>query len=102
MKIDVDEKYVMQITMMLKMYLPAGVRVFVCGARAKGAAKLDSDLNLAVDYSGKALDPSLLSKLSSAFEDSEIPFWVEIVDLNTISEGFLNNIKGDLVELGVV
>jgi predicted nucleotidyltransferase len=79
----------------------AGVTVYVFGSRATGRAVKYSDLDLAVDYSGAELPFEIYTKLKNAFENSLLPYKVDIVDLNTISEEFKNNIKNDLVKLKI-
>ena len=73
--------------------------VYVFGSRANGNAGKYSDLDLAVDYLGQKLPFEIYTSLVNAFEGSLLPYKVDIVDLNEISEQFKNNIKKDLVKL---
>ncbi len=71
----------------LRQHLPAGVRVWVFGSRASWMTKDSSDLDLALD--GKTAIPlSRLSALEAAFEDSDLPYAVDIVDLKRVSDRF--------------
>ena len=61
------------------------VKVF--GSRAKGTAKSYSDLDLVVVGAAKLPTPVLYG-LRDAFEESELPFRVEIVDWNRLTPEF--------------
>ena len=61
------------------------VRAF--GSRVSGTAKSYSDLDLAVVSSGK-LDDDILRHLKEAFEESDLPFRVDVLDWHDISPEF--------------
>lgn len=67
------------------------------GSRAKGRARKYSDIDLAVDSA--ELTDKIKSDLEIYFEDSTIPYEIDIVDLKKISEKFKNIISDDLTEL---
>lgn len=70
------------------------VRAF--GSRTKGMAKPYSDLDLMV--MGKAkLERSRLNRLEEAFEESTLPFRVEVMDGWTLSVPFREAIAGEAV-----
>jgi predicted nucleotidyltransferase len=68
--------------------LPQGVHIWVFGSRAQGTAKKASDLDLAVD-AGRPLMPSEVTALADAFEESDLPYTVDVVDMQTVNERFL-------------
>ena len=71
------------------------VTPYVFGSRAKNTAKPLSDLDLCLkDNYGK----SVVRKLQDAFEESDLPFKVDVVVWAELSEGFKNHIEGDLVK----
>ncbi|MCL2484771.1 MAG: restriction endonuclease subunit S [Endomicrobia bacterium] len=72
-------------------------RVYTFGSRAKWTAKDTADIDLALDV--KNIPQKLIRNLTDAFEESNIPYKVDIVDLNAIDDSFRNNIKNDLVEI---
>jgi uncharacterized protein len=72
--------------------------VFVFGSRVKGTKKRFADLDLAFDL-GRPLTRAEQLHLSEGFEDSDLSYKVDIVDLQTISANFANLIRPDLVEL---
>lgn len=98
-RIDIQSKYFDLIKHILKMELGTtlGIKVFVFGSRAKGNAWEFSDLDLAIQGEGK--NSQLICNLHNRFEESPLPFEVDIIDLNNISEEFYEAIKNDLVEI---
>ena len=57
------------------------------GSRVDGKPKDYSDLDLALAGPAK-LDVAKLASLKEAFEDSDLPFRVDVLDWNSISEEF--------------
>jgi predicted nucleotidyltransferase len=71
----------------LAKHLPAGVRVRVFGSRARGAAKPWSDLDLALTGDGP-LSLAVLAELAEAFDESALPWKVDLVDRASVGEEF--------------
>ena len=67
--------------------LPAGVKVWVFGSRANWTTKDSSDLDLALEGEGR-LSHTVLGALKDAFEDSSLPYTVDVVDFNRIGDAF--------------
>ena len=84
--IDVTPKHLEIILGILSTYLP-GCEVRAFGSRCNGAAKCSSDLDLALVEREK-LDWRLLEELREAFQESELPFRVDLLDWNAISDEF--------------
>lgn len=61
------------------------VRAF--GSRVTGTAKKHSDLDLAI-VAKEPLKSHLLSLLQSDFEESDLPFRVDVLDWGTINDRF--------------
>lgn len=82
-----------------------GIPVYVFGSRARGTAKIHSDLDLVLKGDQRQSD-SLIADLREAFDESRLPFTVELVDWNRISHDFQAVIReqmvawNDPVELG--
>lgn len=72
--------------------------VFAFGSRARGDHKKYSDLDICLKGTSK-VDPSIISNIKNNFQESTLPYTVDIVDWNDISEKFQNNIRSDLVNL---
>ena len=67
--------------------LPPEAEVWVFGSRAGGLVKRSSDLDLAID-AGRRLTDRELGTLQQEFEDSDLPFEVDVLDWQAISESF--------------
>ena len=61
--------------------------IIVFGSRIHGTAKPWSDLDLAIKAKS-ALDWKLLEDIKEAFQESELPFRVDVLDWNDITEMF--------------
>jgi len=84
--IDIRDDHLEIIKAILKRHVPdAEVRVF--GSRVTGTAKDHSDLDLAVVSDGP-LDFRTKALLEEAFEESDLPFRVDVVDSAAVSENF--------------
>ena len=68
-------------------HLPPEAQVWVFGSRATGRAWRYSDLDLAVDARCR-LTPDETGALSDAFDESDLPFRVDIVDWQSIGDAF--------------
>jgi uncharacterized protein len=82
----------------LARHLPAGVEVAVFGSRAGGRVKPASDLDLALQGDGP-LPLALLAELAEAFDESALPWTVDLVDLAGVSAAFAQIIRESAVAL---
>ncbi len=64
-----------------------GVEARAFGSRVSGSPKDYSDLDLALVGAAK-LESSVIANLREAFEESDIPFRVDILDWHAISKEF--------------
>jgi uncharacterized protein len=62
-------------------------RVFAFGSRVSGLAKRGSDLDLALDL-GRPLTRAERHSLADQFEACDLPYTVDVIDLQTISPSF--------------
>ncbi len=66
--------------------------VYLFGSRAKGNYRPGSDIDLAIMNEG--VSAKKLAKLKSDFEDSNLPYNVDLVDFNQLeNRGFIDHIK---------
>lgn len=80
----------------LAQHVPPNVAVFVFGSRAHGRnLKPFSDLDLCL-RSGAPLPPDLVSRLLTAFIDSDLPIRVDVADWDSLSPDFQGLIAPDL------
>ena len=75
-----------------------GAKVAVFGSRATGRARPFSDLDLLL------LEPPRLSwtqsaALSDAFEASDLPFCVDVLEAEGLAEGMAQRVRGEATDL---
>ncbi len=72
-------------------------KVVIFGSRAKGTYKYGSDIDLAVINEG--VPETIISKINSAFEDSSLPYYVDLVNYSTLTHWEL---KDHIKRVGVL
>lgn len=82
----------------LRSVLPPKAVVWVFGSRAKRTARAFSDLDLVVD-AGRPLTHGETTQLSIQFEESSLPYTVDVVDWRAVSASFREAIEQDRVLL---
>jgi len=82
----------------LRQHLPDNAQIWIFGSRATGKAHPRSDLDLAIDC-GQKLSTKIESTLHFAFEDSNLPMTVDLVDMQSISGWFRQEVERDRVRL---
>jgi len=93
--IDVGPEELRLIENLLRTHVPAAeVRAF--GSRIKGTAAVHSDLDLAI-LAPSPLPLSTLGDLTEAFQESNLPFSVDLVDWQTITPSFRQFIEQQFV-----
>ena len=70
----------------LKKYIP-GYAVWLFGSRATHHTKPHSDIDLAI-ITDKPIDLSVMSELTLALSESDLPYKVDLVDWSTIDDSF--------------
>ena len=81
----------------LQRFLPVNTQVWVFGSRATGSVKKFSDLDLLLDQHGVPLPTTILLALKEAFDESPLPYKVDLVDWNTIADSFKECIQDSRV-----
>ncbi len=74
------------------------IAVLLFGSYAKGNAKKDSDIDLAIKGSAP-LDLSFWSQLEEEFRNSDIPQKIDLVDYHRVSPSFQRVIDRDGIRL---
>lgn len=87
-----EPEVLFEIQKILKAHLPKDAAVWVFGSRATGKIKRFSDVDIAIDLNHK-LSSALLADLTEAFDASDIPYKVDIVDWHNISNAFKERIE---------
>ncbi len=92
--IKMDKQHKELVLTILKKNIPANTLVWVFGSRANRKPKLFSDLDLALD-AGSPLPYSTLIDLKHDFDESELPYKVDLVDWHSIDKSFQEIIDND-------
>ncbi len=98
-KLDIKPEYLTIIKTILRQHLPLNAKVSVFGSRVTGKARKYSDLDLVINISGENVPVQTLSVLATEFEESDLPFKVDVVDWNKLSAEFQEIIADDIIEL---
>ena len=85
--IDIRPDHLEIVREILREHLPPDVKVWVFGSRANWTTKDSSDLDLALEGPG-AIDRKVKGSLMDAFEDSDLSYTVDIVDMSQVSDRF--------------
>ena len=80
--------------------LPNNARVFVFGSRAKNTTKRSSDLDIAIDL-GRSLTRSEALELADQFEESDLSYRVDIVDLCSVTDVFKSIVTNQMIPLNL-
>ncbi|MDI9369623.1 MAG: nucleotidyltransferase domain-containing protein [Synergistaceae bacterium] len=97
--IDIDERHLKTVTTILSELAP-GCEVRVFGSRVAGGAKPFSDLDLALYCKGR-LGFENLRLIEEAFEESDLPFRVDVLDWHSLSNSFKQAIEPQCVKLTI-
>lgn len=84
----------------LRAHLPRDARAWVFGSRATGRARPASDLDLAIDAQ-RPLTLDECAVLNDAFDQSDLPYTVDVVDCQTVAASFWAIIQAEQAELDV-
>ncbi len=68
------------------------IRVVLFGSQARNDASKASDYDFALDGSTE-VERSIIVSLKEMFEESTVPYQIDIVDLNNVSEAMKNQIN---------
>ncbi len=88
--LQLSEKHRAMVEKLLARHLP-GVEAWVYGSRTKGTAKPWSDLDLVVFVGPE--QTNAVAELREAFEESDLPFRVDLFVWDEIPETFRENIR---------
>jgi predicted nucleotidyltransferase len=85
--VHVDAEELALVRQILAAHLPEEVRTSVFGSRAGGVPKRFSDLDLVLE-GPEPLSLSLLARLAEAFDESSLPWKVDLIDRRSVDAGF--------------
>jgi len=95
-KIDIRPDHLEIVQKILHGHLPRDVKIWVFGSRATWKAKDYSDLDLALEGNEK-LSRDVMIGLEYAFEESDLPWKVDLLDVHNTTPEFLAAIERDKV-----
>ena len=95
--IDLDPEHSATVSALLARFVP-GYEVRAYGSRVKWTAGFNSDLDLVV-IGDEHMNPLQLLELREAFEESNLPFSVDILEWHSIADNFREEISRDHVVL---
>lgn len=86
-KIDISPEQLDSVQVILRAHLPKGTLAWAFGSRVTWTAKPFSDLDLAVEGAAP-LPLRIMGDLQEAFENSDLPWRVDVIDLKSVSPEF--------------
>ncbi len=90
MTVQLEQKHLNLLKEILQKF---SIEVYVFGSRAKGNARKLSDLDLCIK---QEIDKSTLRKFKDSLEESNLPFKVDVVVWDELSDAFKSHIEKDL------
>lgn len=94
--IDLENKYLEFIKNTVNANL-SNCKIYIFGSRVKGSAKKYSDIDIALE--SEDINEKTLQRIKNEFENSSLPYEVDVIDINNISETFKNHIINDIEEI---
>ncbi|MDE0291586.1 MAG: nucleotidyltransferase domain-containing protein, partial [Candidatus Dadabacteria bacterium] len=98
--LDIRPDHLQIVKNILREHLPEDIKVWIFGSRSDWTTKDSSDLDIALE-GNSALDSQCMSTVEDAFEDSDLPYTVDIVDINNVSDDFRQIIDFQKVPLQI-
>ena len=73
--------------------------VYLFGSRVNGKSIKFSDVDIALDCHGKPVTDTIKPRLTIQFENSILPYPVDIIDINSVSPVFKAKVEKDFVKI---
>ena len=80
----------------IRKYLPE-TKIVLFGSRARRTHNPGSDIDIALD-NGKHISWAIMGSIKEDIEESNIPFFVDVVDMHEVSDDMLRSIKREGIE----
>ena len=97
--ISMESAHRLLVETILTTYLPSNTQVCDFGSRATGTARQFSDLDLLLNCNNKPIPYQIKLQLIEAFDESMLPYKVDLIDFNDISESFKRHISTNSILL---
>lgn len=98
--LDLNESDAVLVRSILQQFVP-NESVYVFGSRATGRTRYLSDLDLLLDRS-EPLDRATMRELLDAFDESDLPIEVDVVDLSTVTDTFRRRVFAERIPFPMV
>ena len=92
---DLEGRYRHVLIDLIRQKIP-GCRIWLFGSRARKTHRSGSDFDLAID-AGRILQMREIFAIKEAIEETTLPVFVDIVDINNVSSDFLDHIKKEWI-----
>ncbi len=93
--LDLNESDLALVRSILQQYVP-DESVYVFGSRATGRTRYLSDLDLLLDRQ-QPLERGIMRDLLEAFDESDLPIEVDVVDLSTVTDTFRARVMAERI-----
>ena len=101
MQLKLSQEELDNIRVVLRAYFPSSdYEVLAFGSRVRGATRKNSDLDLAL-RGPHPVPPGLIPQALGAFEESSLPYRINLVDLHAVSDAFRKIIETTGVVLSI-
>ena len=97
-KVAIEPEHVALVKTILYRYLPEHTTLWAFGSRVKGMSKKFSDLDIVIDC-GERVSSAVMANIAFDLEESDLPYKVDIVDWNAVSETFKKILTKDRLAL---
>lgn len=93
-----DDRLISQVKIITHGVVPPKIRVGIFGSQVAGTPAKFSDIDIAL-LGPVELSAGLLERVKEAFENSNLPTFTDVIDLNSVSSNFRQNIEKEIVWL---
>jgi predicted nucleotidyltransferase len=98
----IEEGHLETVKTILRRHLDSTIRVWIFGSRANGTLKKFADLDLALQKTDNTTFAfKTIINLRADFQESDLPWRVDVVDYNTITDIFKNNVDENKILLNL-
>ena len=97
--LDLNESDLKLVRSILREHIP-NESIYVFGSRATGRTRHLSDLDLLLDRA-EPLDRRTMSELMEAFDESDLPIEVDVVDLSSVTPTFRQRVMAERIPFPV-
>jgi predicted nucleotidyltransferase len=96
----IEEHHLETVKTILKKHLDPNIMVWVFGSRVVGTSKKFADLDLALQKKDNtSIELKRIISLITDFQESDLPWRVDIIDYNTTSGIFKKNVDENKIQL---